>query len=120
MNREEEEAIIISAFEKLNTDEKDVISRMIHRGYGQEKMAFIKRFIDNFDPESAVDTIVLNVMSEVGTQVGRALCQEIERLKEEGHKAIDGCEALTIAIDTLRKVTENIEKSKERMHGGVH
>lgn len=120
MNREEEEKIIISAFDKLDPEERDVLSRMIHRGYGMDKLAFLKRFVENFDSDSAVDNIVLNVMSEIGGHVGRALCTEIDRLKEQGEKAIDGKEALNVAIDSIRKVTDNIEKSKERMHGGVH
>jgi hypothetical protein len=111
---EREHQIVKEAFTKLNDEERGVIAKMISANMTEDRLAFLKKFIYQFDHESQLDGLVCLIMSQIGNNVGIRVSQEGLAPIEETEKPYKGTNAMRIAIEEIHKVADAIEETLKR------
>jgi predicted hydrocarbon binding protein len=100
----EDHQTVKEAFKKLTHHEQSVISKMISKSFSDDNVSFLKNFIIGFDEDCPMESIICQVMTQIGQHIGKRLFEEVKN-----NKQYSGSMALKAAIEEIREVIAIIE-----------
>ena len=105
---------ITKALEDIEPEARAELQKLLISNLSHKPVEFLKSWINNFDNESPIDSLLGSIACQVITTIGRSISDDMKQKQESGLDEYSGALAMVIAIRELKIIVSNIESTYHR------
>ncbi len=110
---------VTSLMKQLDTESQETLAKIMLQLSPNRAINIIKRWVDNYEYDDPIDSIIANSIAEVICKFGNTLVKATKDAHEKDLQ-LSGREAFSICIEVMQEITDRMKSMKEKYHEVSH